>query len=211
MGNLSLRKAALRGGLAAFLLAVLAGCGGAAIQNPAAPDQDPAPAGSAESGEGLVQVLPFEGFTAPEIAAQNVRTGDVVRLSDYRGQLVMVNFWATWCSPCRKEMPAMERFAKEAEGRVQVLAVAADGTEPPERLAAFADDLALSFPVLFDGGAAGIQYRAFGLPTTLFIDGSGVVQIRVSGPMTYEQMVQLAAQAAEAADQPAENAEGTEG
>jgi len=210
MGNLFLRKAALRGVLPVFLLAALAGCGGASPEPRAAVDQAPEATAQANSGE-TVQVLPFEGFTAPEIAAQNVRTGDAVRLSDYRGRVVMLNFWATWCSPCREEMPAMERFAKEAQGKVQVLAVAADGTEPPEALAAFADDLGLSFPVLFDGGTAGARYRAFGLPTTLFIDRNGVVQYRVSGPMTYEQMVQMAAQTAEAADQPADNAEETEG
>lgn len=208
MGDRSHRSAVLKGLLPAFLLVLLVGCSGGELQ---APEEEPEAAASAQPAEGEAQALPFEGFTAPEIVAQDVRTGEVVRLSDYRGQLVMLNFWATWCSPCRQEMPAMDRFAKEAAGKVQVLAVAADGTESPEALAAFADELALSFPVLFDGGSAGAEYRAFGLPTTLFIDESGVVQIRVLGPMTYEQMAELAALAGGAADGPAKNAEDAEG
>lgn len=213
MGAFFLGRSRLAHWVAALFLITLVGCGGSTV--PEGPIQEAAaqPAALAAPdlpGSAALEVKPFEGFLAPEIEAQDVRSGERIRLSDFRGRVVMVNFWATWCQYCREEMLALERFSRENQGRVQVLAVAADGREPPEVLAAFAEELGLSFPVVFDGGGASAQYRAYGLPITLFLDGNGVVRVRVGGPMTPKQMAELA-QAAAAAAQQGETTEGTEG
>lgn len=207
---------------AAILVVALSGCGGAGREAPAspvqgaaarpdAPESDPG-GGSAGAAEAEPEAKPFPGYRAPEIIARDVYTGDTLQLSALRGQVVMVNFWATWCPPCREEMPAMEQFHQASQGKVRVLAVAADGGEPPERLAAFARELGLSFPVVHDGGEAALTYRAFGLPTSLFIDQHGIIRVRFSGPLTREQMESFAvetARLAEAAE--AIEVEGTEG
>jgi len=109
--------------------------------------------------------------------------GEKVRLSDYQGQPVLINFWATWCPPCVAEMPALQRvYAQNASGLV-VLAVNAGDTAAQAQ--AFAENNALTFPVLMDDtGEAQRQYRVMALPMSIFIDAEGMIQAIVTGEMT---------------------------
>ncbi|MCW5879117.1 MAG: redoxin domain-containing protein, partial [Anaerolineales bacterium] len=89
------------------------------------------------------QPSPEVGALAPDFALQNLQ-GETVRLGQLRGQVVLVNFWATWCGPCRLEMPAIQ--ARYNHGGFSVLAV--DFAEPAQQVQSFADELGLTFPIL---------------------------------------------------------------
>ncbi len=136
----------------------------------------------------LQPVIP--GTLAPEFAVADL-DGDIVRLSDHRGQVVMVSIWATWCGPCRYEMPSMERLYKEfADEGLEILAVSIDaeaGTfdlfgRPGGDIQAFADSLGLTFPLLHDP-SGGIQqlYQTTGVPETFLVGRDGIIYKKVAG------------------------------
>lgn len=108
-------------------------------------------------------------FTLADLA------GRAVALHDFRGRLVLVNLWATWCVPCREEMPALETLHRDWGGRgLAVLAV--NHQEPPELAMAFAREYGLTLPVLLDPeGEVASRYRAVGLPATYLVDGRGML------------------------------------
>jgi thiol-disulfide isomerase/thioredoxin len=114
------------------------------------------------------------GAPAPDFEWTGV-DGKTVRLSSYRGKVVVVNFWATWCPPCREEMPALQRVAS-SEPDVVVLEV--DLMEPGEKARSFLDSLGLDRlqPVLDSDGATTRRFGVLGLPSTFFVDRSGVIR-----------------------------------
>lgn len=138
------------------------------------------------SAQSDLPVAPAVGALAPDFALQNLQ-GDTVRLSDQRGRVVLVNFWATWCGPCRVEMPDIQASFDQHSPDLVVLAV--DFDEPQETVQAFVDELNLTFPVLLDPGAQ-VQslYQVRGYPSTMFVDEQGVVQIVHIGIMTTDQL-----------------------
>ncbi len=132
---------------------------------------------------------PKEGFSAPTFSldilnAENSTTK--VSLTDYRGQVVMINFWATWCSPCREEMPAIQSVYEEyQEQGLVVLAVNTTFQDNEFDVGDFVAEYNLSFPILLDrSGEVSQQYQLRGLPSTYFVDQKGVIQaVIVGGPM----------------------------
>jgi peroxiredoxin len=118
---------------------------------------------------------------APDFALPDAG-GRKVSLKDYRGKVVFLNFWATWCESCREEMPSMDRLYREFKGKgLEILAV--NIKEKPRDAIAFAKELKLTYPVLLDAeGEVGLLYGAFGLPATYVIDRKGVVLARMWGP-----------------------------
>lgn len=128
---------------------------------------------------------PQAGFLAPDFHLSTAG-GDTLALSDLRGNPLIVNFWASWCRPCRQEMPALQRVYIDyrAQGLV-VLGVNATSQDSQAAALAFAREMGLSFPILLDqdGQAANLyQLRAF--PTTFFVDDQGIIQeVIVGGPM----------------------------
>ena len=116
--------------------------------------------------------------------------GNLVRLADFRGQPVIINFWATWCAPCRIEMPALqEAFDKYQDDELVILAL--DQDETAEVAAEyFYDEMGLTFtPLLDEGSAISTEYGSFGvLPSTYFVDASGVVSAIHRGPLTLNQI-----------------------
>lgn len=118
------------------------------------------------------------GMKAPDWELSTL-DGESVRLSDLQGKKVFINFWATWCGPCREEMPAMESFYQEYQGEVEILAVNAFNTEVDGRnkVSEFIEDYKLSFPVLLDkDGKVVNDYQVTHMPTTIFIGTDGVIQ-----------------------------------
>ncbi|MCB1759589.1 MAG: TlpA family protein disulfide reductase [Gammaproteobacteria bacterium] len=108
------------------------------------------------------------------------------RLEAYRGRVVVVNFWAIWCPPCRAEMPSLQRAWRQLRERDIVL-LAVDVGESGERVAAFAAKQALDFPLLLDERAAVFDsWRVPGLPTTFVIDRSGRLAYRASGAREWD-------------------------
>jgi peroxiredoxin len=134
---------------------------------------------------GEPQAIPQEGFPAPDFTLQTA-DGTVLRLSDLRGQVVVLNFWATWCPPCRIEMPALQEvYVAYRERGLEVLAV--NMQEGSGQTSAFAAENGLTFPILFDpDGAVSSRYRVTSLPTTLFVDRKGVIrEVAVGGPLSH--------------------------
>lgn len=111
---------------------------------------------------------------APDFAATTL-TGQDVRLSDYRGQVVMLNFWATWCPPCRAEMPGIQAaYAERQDEGFTVLAI--NNAETPAQIQPFAQSLGLQFPIVLDTSSQ--LQRTFGIrgyPTSIFVDAQGAV------------------------------------
>lgn len=129
--------------------------------------------------------VPRPGFTAPDFELQTL-SGETVRLSDFRGQVVLVNLWATWCPPCRAEMPAIEAVYREyaSQGFV-VLGVNAANQDDLGQVKDFAQDYDLSFPILLDlDGSVSRIYALRSLPTSFFIDGDGIIrEVVIGGPL----------------------------
>ena len=128
------------------------------------------------------------GQVAPDFVLPAYVGGSSVSLSQYKGQVVLVNFWATWCGPCRLEMPALQaRYDGLKDQGFTVLAVNLD--EPLEDAALFADELALTFPVLLDPGAQVFDlYRVRGYPTTYLINRDGLIDRQHVGIMSEAQL-----------------------
>ncbi|MDH3315169.1 MAG: TlpA family protein disulfide reductase [Betaproteobacteria bacterium] len=105
-----------------------------------------------------------------------------VSLKDFRGKVVFLNFWATWCESCREEMPSMERLYREFKGKgLEIIAVNVREKRPDAL--AFYRKLRLTYPVVLDsGGEVGLLYGAFGLPLTYLIDRKGIPLARLWGP-----------------------------
>ncbi|WP_226035298.1 peroxiredoxin family protein [Aquibacillus saliphilus] len=149
-----------------------------------------------EQGEGTIsevheseEVGLSRGGIAPDFELETLE-GETVRLSDYRGQRVLVNFWATWCPPCRAEMPDMQKLYNYED--VEILAVNMTDTESSEStVTEFVDDLDLTFPVLMDVDAEVVtNYQVRAYPTSYMIDSNGRIQFIAMGAMNYDLMVQ---------------------
>ncbi len=172
----------LLGGLA---FAVTAGRNGKSattepVSNDAQPPDDGTPTGPIGSGPPLI------GQPAPDFALRD-RAGSVVKLSDLRGKVVWVNFWATWCEPCKKELPAIQKLYDEKRaGGLEVLEI--NYQEGRKDADAFFDARGLSLPLLYDSGGVYDQYRLQGLPDSFFVDRNGNIAALQFGYLTEDKM-----------------------
>ncbi|WP_144468531.1 TlpA family protein disulfide reductase [Bacillus pumilus] len=113
-----------------------------------------------------------KGDQAPDFELKTL-DGQTASLSDYQGKKVLVNFWATWCKPCRTEMPDLDAIRSDYD-QVEVLAVNLTTTEKSvDHVAAFADELKLSFPILLDQKGIQARYQVLSYPTTYILDEKG--------------------------------------
>jgi cytochrome c biogenesis protein CcmG/thiol:disulfide interchange protein DsbE len=145
------------------------------------------------------QMNPVEiGSRAPDFAATDLRANKSATVADYRGKVVLLNIWATWCPPCRAEMPSMERLHKKLAGTdFRIAAVSVDGDAfytqeqaGPKEIMAFANNLGLTFDILHDpSGEIRKAYDIFGVPESYLIDREGVIVKRVIGAADWEDPV----------------------
>lgn len=145
------------------------------------------------SGESVSGDADEEGLEVGNLAPDfelNTFEGDTAKLSDYRGEKVMLNFWATWCPPCRAEMPDMQKFYEDED--VVILAVNLTQTQNEmENIPGFIEEFGLTFPVLLDEELdVSLAYKIQPIPTTYMIDSTGRISDKSFGPMNYEMMVQ---------------------
>ena len=124
--------------------------------------------------------LPKLGDPAPDFTLVD-RQGKSWTLSQLKGQVVFINFWATWCPPCQKELPSMQRlYAQLPQDQFKMLALLSN--DKPELADFVVDQKGLTFPILPDErGEAGLIYGVTGLPETLIIDKQGIIRHKVLG------------------------------
>jgi peroxiredoxin len=124
---------------------------------------------------GAAELQPWKGGPTPALELKDLR-GEVHRLADYRGKVVLVNFWATWCDPCREEMPSMERLRRSLAGRpFEVLAV--NLAEPASRIERFLEKVPLGFPLLLDRDTAVAKaWKARILPASFLVGRDGRIR-----------------------------------
>jgi thiol-disulfide isomerase/thioredoxin len=127
---------------------------------------------------------PWTGGPTPALELGDLQ-GRVHRLSDYRGKVVLVNFWATWCEPCREEMPSIERLRQSLVGEpFAVLAV--NLAEPVSRIERFLAGVPVGFPVLLDRDTQTARsWKARILPATYLVDASGRIRYRHYGELDW--------------------------
>lgn len=131
---------------------------------------------------------PQPGFLAPDFSLQTL-DGELVTLSEFRGQPVLVNMWASWCTPCKYEMPAIQGVYEEYRDQgFTVLAVNLTKKDVLSSVKSFVEEHGLTFPILLDqDGRVEEAYQLRGLPTSFFIDRDGIIQsVVIGGPMSEE-------------------------
>ena len=151
---------------------------------------------AAEPEEGIA-----EGEAAPDFTLETLDGGELT-LSDLRGEKVILNFWASWCGPCRAEMPHMQEYYEEEaeEAGVRVIAVNLSTSERGDKekvmanIQSFVDEFGLTFPIPLDAEGEQMDvYKVITIPTTYIIDTSGIIRHVVRGPMDAEMMRSLTA------------------
>ena len=133
---------------------------------------------------GAQQLKPWTDGATPPLALQDV-AGKVYRLEDYRGKVVLINFWATWCEPCRDEMPSINKLRAALAGRpFAVLAV--NLGEPESRVKRFMEQVPLDFPVLLDRDTATAKaWKARILPASFLVGPDGRIRYSVLGEIDW--------------------------
>lgn len=126
------------------------------------------------------------GKEAPDFTLKNL-DGDEVSLSDYRGKIVLINFWATWCKWCDKEMPDLQKLGKEND---DIVVLAVDVMEDKETVKKYIEKGKYDFEVVLDeDGNISKTYLVSGYPTSYFVDADGILLGGVPSMLTYEEMI----------------------
>jgi peroxiredoxin len=183
---LSLREWSLKvGALFVWLWLTLTfvGCGGG--DNPGQ-QGDTAGETSGSSEQAQLEESPQEGYLAPGFTLPDL-TGKPVSLSDFRGKVVLVNIWATWCGPCKREIPSLDRLYQLRKDKgFEVVAVSVDRAST-SKVASFVADYQMSFPVVHDAqGEVGNKYWARAIPSSFLLDRQGVIRWKVAGAIAWD-------------------------
>jgi len=130
--------------------------------------------------------VPLKGKPAPDFHLTTL-DGEEVSLSDFKGQKVVLNFWATWCPPCKVEMPHFQEYEKKYTKKDNVVILALNMTyndQGPDNVQKFVDSYDLTFRVpLMEDDSIMKQYKILSIPTTAFIDEDGNIQRQISGAL----------------------------
>jgi Peroxiredoxin len=149
---------------------------------------------SANTDQGKSLTVGLEkGNLAPDFELQDIN-GKTMKLSSFRGKKVIVNFWASWCPPCRLEMPEIEKYYTQNKNTgIEILAVNLTTAEKSQAaVTSFVKADGITFPVLLDkNGDAAHLYDISSIPASFILDSRGVIQEKVVGPMTYESMQKI--------------------
>lgn len=129
-----------------------------------------------------------EGDRAPDFELTTL-DGDKIKLSELQGERVLVNFWATWCPPCRAEIPDLQKFHENTD--VNILAVNLTDTENSfDDVPKFAENFGMEFPILMDEESkVSTTYQIQPIPTSFMVDSKGIIQFRAMGAMNYDLML----------------------
>ena len=162
---------------AAFLIgaAILAGC---EVQGTAA-----------AKGQSQIASAPHEGtrvgYLAPAFSAERLE-GGATTLGEFRGKVVLLNFWATWCAPCRAEMPSLEELSHEFPSQEFVVVGVSADYEGAQIVKPFVESFGLTFPILLDPDlAVNDKFEIRGIPATILIDQGGIIRHKFFGAMNW--------------------------
>ncbi|MBN8202780.1 redoxin domain-containing protein (plasmid) [Cytobacillus firmus] len=162
-----------------------------------------------ELEENITQIASVEGSIAPN--SEGLSEGDAppdfelktlegktIRLSDYKGKKVILNFWASWCPPCKAEMPHMETYYKTNAKKQNIEIIAVNltnlerGSNKLEQVKNFVKDYRLTFQIPLDeNGDVGRTYQTLSIPTSYMIDSNGLINKKIIGPMDGEMIEKL--------------------
>lgn len=143
------------------------------------------------SGAGAAGFETRAALPAPALKAYDL-AGAPKSLDEYRGRMVVLNFWATWCPPCQREMPSLERLRTRMAGR-PLEVVAMSSAETADEVKAYLSKMKLGFTVLLDADSSNTRrWKVFALPTTFILDAEGRIRHVLTGPTEWDQGEALA-------------------
>jgi thiol-disulfide isomerase/thioredoxin len=141
-----------------------------------------------------LEPAPKVGHLAPDFVLKDL-DGNTIRLSDLRGKMVFINFWATWCPPCRAEMPEIEAVHQEYKDK-GVVVLGVDISEPESTVRQYVQQGGFSWPIVLDStGKVARDYQIAAIPTSFFLDREGVIRAVNVGAMTSRAMEEKLAEA----------------
>ena len=132
-------------------------------------------------------VVAAENNPAPEVVVTSLASGSTLKLSDLKGKVVLLNFWATWCPPCREEIPSMMNLNKTMAGKpFQMVAVSIDEGGKPD-IESFFKESGFMLPTYLDASGASVKsYGITGVPESFIIDKQGVIVKKIIGGVTWD-------------------------
>jgi thiol-disulfide isomerase/thioredoxin len=134
---------------------------------------------------------PTVGSAAPDFELSNL-DGAYQKLNSLKGEPVIINFWATWCAPCKDEMPLLERYGKKYNGKLVILGV--NSEEKADVVKSFINEMGITFPILLDqSGIVSGRYFVKDFPYTFFVDADGVLRGQHIGSLTEDRLVKYLA------------------
>ena len=123
------------------------------------------------------------GHPAPDFELKTLE-GKTIRLSDFKGKPVLINFWATWCGPCRAEFPDFQKASVDNAETLVIIGINNTSTDQEDQVPAFVEEFGVTFPIVLDEtGETAKAYHILGLPTSIFIDSNGMVNEIFTGPI----------------------------
>ena len=132
------------------------------------------------------ELKPWKGGATPPLALKDL-SGKIHKLEEYRGKVVMVQFWATWCPPCLKEMPAMQRLEKKMAGKPFVI-LAVNMGEGEKDVSEFINKMKINFTVLLDEEGNGVgAWKVFVAPSTFLLDPQGNIRQTLQGGAEWDE------------------------
>jgi len=185
----SSRKTLLLGvGLVVGLLVVVA-----IVASRSQPEMPPVVQSGQEANELPARVKADKRFALPPATLDGFAGGPDVNLADFRGKPLVVNFWATWCAPCVKEMPELAEAERLFGNKVALLGI--DVEDAPPNAEPFVKRLGITYPMALDADRSFfLEVGNVGMPTTLLVDGDGIVRYRYTGPLDVAKLRSLVKQ-----------------
>jgi thiol-disulfide isomerase/thioredoxin len=141
------------------------------------------------SGTADLPVAPVVEALAPDFELVDVRTNRTLKLSDLRGKPVFLNFWGTWCPPCRAEMPEMQKFYNQHKGQLEMIGISMGPRDTPDMVRSFVDQYSYTWTFIHDADySVATTYRIQAVPTSYFLNSDGVIKAVNIGPMDAPKM-----------------------